>query len=119
MSEYIEYEALTSEVVAIAAEVFRLLADGTRIRLLWALAEAELSVTELVERVGRPQPTVSQHLAKLRLARLVGTRREGTQVFYSLENEHVRNLVVDGVHNAEHAIPGVPPHHQNAQVSQE
>jgi hypothetical protein len=41
----------------------------------------------------------------------VRTRREGTQVFYRLENEHVRQLVTDAVHNAEHAAGGVPAHH--------
>jgi DNA-binding transcriptional ArsR family regulator len=60
---------------------------------------------------------VSQHLAKLRMARLVRTRRSGTTIFYSLENEHVRQLVVDAVFNAEHAGPGIPPHHRDgAQV---
>ncbi|GAC1404575.1 MAG: hypothetical protein NVS4B6_28950 [Mycobacterium sp.] len=39
------------------------------------------------------------------------TRREGTQVFYRLENDHVRQLLTDAVHNAEHAAGGVPPHH--------
>ena len=55
---------------------------------------------------------MSQHLAKLRMARLVRTRREGTSVFYQLENDHVRQLIVDAVHNAEHAGPygpGAPP----------
>ena len=51
-------------------------------------------------------------LAKLRMARLVRTRREGTSVFYRLENDHVRQLVLDAVFNAEHAGPGVPGHHQ-------
>ena len=54
---------------------------------------------------------MSQHLAKLRMARLVRTRREGTQVFYRLENDHVRQLVTDAVHNAEHATGGVRAHH--------
>ena len=48
---------------------------------------------------------------KLRMARLVRTRREGTQVFYRLENEHVARLVRDAVYNAEHAGPEVPRHH--------
>jgi DNA-binding transcriptional ArsR family regulator len=61
--------------------------------------------------VGKPAPSVSQHLAKLRMARLVRTRREGTQVFYRLENDHVRQLVTDAVHNAEHGAGGVPAHH--------
>src|SRR4051812_24871026 len=59
--------------------------DATRIQLLWALADRELSVNDLAGRVGKPSPSVSQHLAKLRMARLVRTRREGTQVFYRLE----------------------------------
>jgi hypothetical protein len=48
------------------------------------------------------------------MARLVQTRRQGTQVFYRLENEHVRQLVVDALHHAEHAGPGVPAHHATA-----
>ena len=89
-----------------------MLADPTRVRLLWTLADGELSVNELAEHVGKPAPSVSQHLAKLRMARLVRTRRAGTTIFYSLENEHVERLVVDAVCNAEHAGPGLPAHHQ-------
>jgi DNA-binding transcriptional ArsR family regulator len=80
---------------------------------LWALTEGELSVTDLAERVGKPAPSVSQHLAKLRMARLVTTRRAGTTIFYSLENEHVHQLVVDAVCNAEHVGPGIPSHHRD------
>jgi DNA-binding transcriptional ArsR family regulator len=99
--------------VSLIVEVFRMLADVTRIQVLRALTEAELSVTELADRVGKPAPSVSQHLTKLRMARLVQTRRAGTTIFYSLENEHVRQLVVDAVFNAEHAGPGVPSHHRD------
>ncbi len=98
--------------VDLAVEIFRMLADATRLQLLWALVERELSVNELAEQVGKPAPSVSQHLAKLRMARLVRTRREGVQVFYRLENDHVAQLVTDAVHNAEHGGPGVPGHHQ-------
>lgn len=89
-----------------------MLADATRVQILWALADGELSVNELADRVAKPAPSVSQHLAKLRMARLVRTRREGTQVIYRLENDHVRQLVTDAVYNAEHAGPGVPRHHR-------
>src|SRR6478609_12245990 len=102
---------LSDEQADLVAEVFRMLADATRVQLLWALADRELSVNDLAARVGKPAPSVSQHLAKLRMAHLVRTRREGTQVFYRLENEHVRQLVTDAVHNAEHATAGVPAHH--------
>ena len=88
-----------------------MLSDTTRVRLLWALIDQEMAVNELAARVGKPAPSVSQHLAKLRMARLVRTRREGTQVFYRLENEHVAQLVRDAVYNAEHAGPEVPSHH--------
>ena len=88
-----------------------MLADATRVQLLWSLIGDELSVNDLAERVGKPAPSVSQHLAKLRMARLVRTRRDGTQIFYQLENDHVRQLLLDAVHNAEHAGPSVPAHH--------
>ena len=45
------------------------------------------------------------------MARLVRTRREGNQIFYELENDHVKWLIVDGIYNAEHAGSGVPAHH--------
>ena len=103
--------ALPADQVALAVEVFRMLAEGTRIQILWALIDRELPVKDLATVVGKPGPSVSQHLAKLRMARLVKTRREGTQIFYQLENDHVRELIVDAVHNAEHAGPAIPAHH--------
>jgi DNA-binding transcriptional ArsR family regulator len=106
--------SLLIEQAELAAEVFRMLADSTRVRLLWAMLDKELSVNELADLVAKPAPSVSQHLAKLRMARLVRTRREGTQVFYRVENDHVARLVRDAVFNAEHAGPEVPRHHQDA-----
>ncbi len=95
-------------------EVFRMLADATRVQVLWALVNQEMSVNDLATHIGKPAPSVSQHLAKLRMARLVRTRREGTTIFYSLDNDHIRQLVTDAVFNAEHAGPGIPGHHRNA-----
>ena len=106
-------DRLPDEQATLIVEVFRMLADATRIQILWALTSAERSVNELAEHVGKPAPSVSQHLAKLRMARLVRTRREGTTVFYRLENDHVRQLVVDAVFNAEHAGPGIPGHQRH------
>jgi len=103
---------LPDDQVSLVVEVFRMLADATRVQVLWSLTEREMSVNELAEHVGKPAPSVSQHLAKLRMARLVRTRRDGTTIFYSLENNHIRQLVVDAVHNSEHAGPGVPKHHR-------
>jgi len=106
-----QLELPPDEQVELAVEIFRMLADGTRVRLLWALADDELSVNELASRVGKAGPSVSQHLAKLRMARLVLTRRNGNQVFYRIGNDHVARLVRDAIHNAEHAADEVPQHH--------
>lgn len=100
--------------VDVVVEVFRMLADPTRVRLMLALGEGELSVNELAESVGKPAPAVSQHLAKLRLARLVQTRRDGVRIFYRLENQHVVRLLADAVHHADHLGPGTPRHHREA-----
>jgi DNA-binding transcriptional ArsR family regulator len=102
---------LLDDQVDLVVEGFRMLADGTRVRILWALIGRELSVNELAAEVGKAPASVSQHLAKLRMTRMLATRREGTQVFYRLENEHIAQLVTDALHNAEHAGPGVPGHH--------
>ena len=108
---------LDDDQVGLVVEVFRMLSDATRVQLLWALVDRELSVNELAEAVGKPAASVSQHLAKLRMARLVRTRRQGTTIHYSLENDHIRQLVTDAVFNAEHAGPGIPGHHRGDDVA--
>ena len=107
-----QQSGLPPEQVELAVEIFRMLADVTRVSLLWELLDDELSVNELAARVAKPGPAVSQHLAKLRMARLVRTRRVGTQIFYRVENDHVTRLVRDAIHNAEHATDEVPAHHR-------
>ena len=67
-----------------AVGVFESLADGTRLRLLFLLAAGEANVTALCARTGLAQPTVSHHLGLLRLNNVIGNRRSGKQVFYTL-----------------------------------
>src|SRR5512135_2313457 len=78
-----------------AAASLRLLADPTRIKVLWALAQGESSVSCLAELAGTSPTAVSQHLAKLRLAGLVSTRRQGTFVYYSAAGGQVTRLLAD------------------------
>jgi DNA-binding transcriptional ArsR family regulator len=85
-----------------AAESFKILADPTRLSIIWALLHGEHSVNNLADHVKVPAPAVSQHLAKLRLAGLVQTRREGTHIFYLVTDEHVRELVEGAVHHVAH-----------------
>jgi DNA-binding transcriptional ArsR family regulator len=99
------------EYVELAVEVFAMLADATRVRLILALRDGEMSVNDLAVAVAKPQSAVSQHLAKMRLARMVSTRQEGTRVYYRLENEHARQLVSDAIFQAEHSLGGTPRHH--------
>ncbi len=100
--------------VDVAVEVFGMLADPTRVRIVLALGDGELAVSELAEAVGKSPTAVSQHLAKLRLARMVATRHEGTRVFYRLINTHAQRLVADALHQAEHAVDAVPRYHRDA-----
>ncbi|TFC44400.1 transcriptional regulator [Cryobacterium sp. TMT1-21] len=100
-----------SQFVELAVEVFGMLADASRVRIILALRDGELSVNQLAEAVDKSPAAVSQHLAKLRLARMVTTRHEGTRVFYRLENEHASQLVSDAIFQAEHSLGGTPRHH--------
>ncbi|RPF28498.1 ArsR/SmtB family transcription factor [Georgenia muralis] len=104
------------DLVDVAAEVFAMLAEPTRVRLVLALGDGERSVGELAATVGKAPSAVSQHLAKLRLARIVAARHEGTRVLYRLLDEHAHSLVTDALHQAEHSIGGTPRHHQVSAV---
>lgn len=101
-----------SQFVEMAVEVFSLLADATRVRIILALREGERSVNDLAEVTGKSPTAVSQHLAKLRWGRIVKARQDGTKMFYSLIAEHARRLVIHAVYQAEHAIDEVPAHHR-------
>jgi DNA-binding transcriptional ArsR family regulator len=102
---------LTDEQVAAAVLAFSLLADGTRVRMLWALREGELDVTSLAAAAGCRPTVASQHLSKLRLAGLVeGTRRGGRQVFYRLRGGHMHALLTEALFHADHQVSGQPVH---------
>lgn len=104
----------------LAVEVFGMLNDATRVRLILALQEVgEMSVNHLADVVDKSPAAVSQHLAKLRLGRMVKGRQEGNRMFYSLVNEHAAALVRDAIYQAEHAIDELPYHHRTAPVEEE
>ncbi|SFO38997.1 DNA-binding transcriptional regulator, ArsR family [Saccharopolyspora antimicrobica] len=93
-----------------AADAFRMLADPTRLRMLWLLCGGEYDVTTLASAVGIARPAVSQHLAKLRLAGLVTTHREGRRALYRARGGHVRRLLAEAIDAADHHITGTPDH---------
>jgi DNA-binding transcriptional ArsR family regulator len=103
----------TDQHAQLAADSFRMLADPTRVRILWILLHQESNVTALATAVDASSPAVSQHLAKLRLAGLVESRREGTFIYYSATSSHVRRLLAEALAHAEHVTgeaTGSDPH---------
>jgi len=101
-----------------ATATLKLLADRTRLHIVWALLHGEHAVNELADHVGVAATAVSQHLAKLRLAGLVTTRRDGNRIFYSAVNEHVLRLVTEALFHADHVTHvthgAAPAHHRRA-----
>jgi DNA-binding transcriptional ArsR family regulator len=98
------------ERLEMAAVILALLADRTRLALLSQLAEAEADVSTLTEACGAARPSVSQHLARLRLAGLVTTRKDGRRVIYALRHGHLRRLVDEALNAADHQLNALPPH---------
>lgn len=85
---------LSDQTVRDLCQVFKLLADETRLRILLYLArERELNVTELCERLDQSQPAVSHHLALMRVAGIIEPRRDGKHNYYSVRTEHFQALM--------------------------
>ena len=79
------------------ADFFKMFADPTRGKILWALDQSELCVCDLGEVLGMSKSAVSHQLGTLRKAHLVKFRREGKNVFYSLKDEHVKSILEVGM----------------------
>lgn len=89
-AEYLKDKLLE---VAGLSELFKVLGDETRTKILYLLAEQELCVCDMADLLDMSLPAVSHHLRLLKAMRLVKYRREGKQVFYSLDDEHIVNLI--------------------------
>ena len=79
------------------AELFKIFGDSTRIRILYALFEAEMCVCDIAAILGMTQSAISHQLRALKSARLVKGRREGKTVFYSLADDHVKTIIHQGL----------------------
>jgi len=88
--------AAAEQAIREVANVFKLLSDETRLRILAYLAKhGELHVTDLCDRLGQSQPAVSHHLALLRVSGLIEPRREGKHNFYSVRADAFGELIVN------------------------
>ena len=79
------------------AELFKVFGDSTRVKLLYALFEAELCVCDISKLLGLTQSAVSHQLRVLKNSRLVKFRKDGKTVFYSLADDHVRKIIAQGM----------------------
>lgn len=95
--EKVRRELPEDEVLYDLADLFRVFADTTRIKILYALFEAELCVCDLSRLTGMSQSAVSHQLRTLKDSKLVRFRREGKTVYYSLADQHVRTLIGNGM----------------------
>lgn len=84
------------------AELFKALADPTRLRIVGLLAHTEACVGDLCTVLGMSQPAVSYQLRILRTLRIVAARKEGKHVFYRLADEHVHQLFRQGLDHVRH-----------------
>lgn len=82
-------QAFNAEVYFRLAEFFKIFGDPARLRILTVLQPGNLSVTDLAEKVEMSQSAVSHQLRMLKQARVVKVRREGKNLFYSLDDEHI------------------------------
>ncbi len=79
------------------AELFKVFGDSTRIKILWALYESELCVCDLAFLLNMTQSAISHQLRLLKQAKLVKNRRDGKNVFYSLDDDHVKQIIDQGL----------------------
>ena len=83
------------------AELFKVFADSTRMKVIYALLEDELCVCDIANIVGTTQSAISHQLRILKQAKLVKFRKEGKVVFYSLDDDHIHEIVKKGCEHIE------------------
>lgn len=79
------------------AEFFKVFGDSTRIRILWALAESEMCVCDIANLLNMTQSAISHQLRVLKQAALVKYRRDGKIVYYSLDDDHIKQIIDQGM----------------------
>jgi ArsR family transcriptional regulator len=83
------------------AELFKNFSDSTRIRIMYCLFESERSVTEITELLNMNQSAISHQLRFLKNSKLIKNRREGKTVYYSLADDHVYNIISQGIEHVQ------------------
>jgi DNA-binding transcriptional ArsR family regulator len=102
MTQTIAHPTLDERSAAQVAELFRAFSDTSRVRIISALTAGELNVSALAEAAAISESAVSHHMRGLRQMRLVRARKEGRQVFYCLDDDHVAALFRQGLEHVRH-----------------
>ena len=84
------------EIIYDLAELFKVFADSTRMKIIYALMEGELCVCDIAGIVGTTQSAISHQLRILKQSKLVKYRKEGKIIYYSLDDEHISEIVKKG-----------------------
>src|SRR6059058_4078969 len=92
---------LDDESAAALAETFKVLGDATRVRILDALARAEVAVCDLDNAIGLTQSAISHQLRLLRSMRLVRSRRDGRHIYYTVDDDHIAKLFKQGLEHVQ------------------
>ena len=88
------------------SDIFKVLSDMSRLKIVFALIESELCVCDICHVVGMNQSAVSHQLRVLRGASLVKYRKDGKQVYYSIDDDHVSSIIQMGLEHMKHSMKG-------------
>lgn len=91
--DMVTQEMISPDTISEISTLFKILSDPTRVKIVWALELHELCVCDIAVTLDMTKSAISHQLALLRKHNIVKTRREGKQVFYSLDDEHVTAII--------------------------
>ena len=83
------------------AGLFKVFGDPTRLKIMLVLSENEHSVNEIAEKLDMTQSAISHQLKNLKVSKLIKNRREGQAIYYSLDDDHVYNIIAQGLEHVE------------------
>jgi len=100
--EIMKKELLTDQVIDELVETFKALADSTRVKILYLLSQEECSVNKIADKLNLSQSAVSHQLSYLRKLRLVKYRREKNVMYYTYDDQHVINILMQTIDHITH-----------------
>ena len=100
----VQSQMLDSELLISISDFFKVLGDETRMKIIYALSHEELCVTDLAAALEMTQSAVSHQLKLLRMANQVKSRREGKSIFYSLDDQHVLDILQEALAHIQHKM---------------